>query len=206
MFQHVFAEMNDMLEEIVKHYPTAQESQKQHLLQNWDMLKAMSDGIIEEWLTFEDKMGVFRECTLIQPLSSLGTTPEMELHEFIKGLGYFKLMMYPQSIAQFNHIIRDFPNSLLARMYVAMAHLHLEETAEAHTHFQSILPLADHHKMRAIIYNALGCIQVKLTDMVKAQEYFALALHHDPSFADSLVNQQVCNDNCGQLQYGDQLI
>lgn len=61
MFQHVFAEMNNMLDEIVKHYPSAQGPQKQALVQNWNMLKSMSEAIIEEWLQFEEKMAIFRE-------------------------------------------------------------------------------------------------------------------------------------------------
>ena len=206
MFQHVFAEMNDMLEEIVKHYPTAQETQKQLMIQRWNMLKTMSDGIIEEWLSFEDKMGIFREYTLLPPIFPLGTTPEMETESFVRGQGYFKLMMYRQAIQQFSVIISEVPDSLLARTYIAMAHLHLEETTEALKQFEWILSVTDHKRLRAMIYNALGCIQVKLSDTVKAQEYFTLALKNDPTLADPLVNLRVCSDNCGQLQYGSQLI
>jgi tetratricopeptide (TPR) repeat protein len=206
MFQHVFAEMNHMLEEIVSHYPTAQETQKQHLIQRWNMLKTMSDGIIEEWLSFEEKMGNFREHTLLPPIFTLGATPEMEMESFVRGQGYFKLLMYRQSIQQFSFIVDDYPDSLLARMYIAMAHLHLEETTEALKQFLWILPLAEHKRLKAMIYNALGCIQVKLSDTGKAQEYFTLAMQNDPSLPDPLVNLQVCNHNLGQLQYGSQLI
>lgn len=206
MFQHVFAEMNHILEGIVKHYPTAQESQKQLLIQRWNMLKAMSDGIIEEWLAFEDKMSTFREHMVLPPLFPLGDTPEMGMDSFVRGQGYYKLLMYRQSIQQFSQIVYDYPDSLLARMYIAMAHLHLEETTEALEHFQWILPLAEHKKLKAMIYNALGCIQAKLADTGKAQEYFTLALQNDPSLPDPLNNLQVCNQNRGQLQYGSQLI
>lgn len=206
MFQHVFAEMNDMLEEIVKHYPTAQDSHKQLLLQKWSMLKSMSDGIMEEWLSFEEKMSVFREHTMLPPAFPLGEAPEMGMESFVRGQGYFKLLMYRQSIQQFSHIVYDYPNSLIARMYIAMAHLHLEETTEALRHLQWILPLAEHKKLKAMIYNALGCIQVKLADLGKAQEYFTIALQNDPTLPEPLVNLQVCQDNRGQLQYGNQLI
>lgn len=55
MFQHVFAEMNDMLDEIIKRYPSAEGLNKQELLQKWNFLKRMSDGMIDEWLMFEEK-------------------------------------------------------------------------------------------------------------------------------------------------------
>ncbi|AOZ91312.1 tetratricopeptide repeat protein [Paenibacillus crassostreae] len=206
MFQHVFAEMNDMLEEIVKHYPTAQETQKQLLLQRWNMLKAMSDGIIEEWLCFEEKMSTFREYMVLSPVFSLAATPEMEMESFIRGQGYFKLLMFRQSIQQFSNIVNEMPDSVLARLYIAMAHLHLEETSEALVQFHRILPMAEHNRLKAMIYNALGCIHVKLSDTSKAQEYFALALQNDPTMPDPLVNLQVCSHNHGQLQYGSQLI
>lgn len=60
MFQHVFAEMNSMLDDIVKHYPSAQGSRRQELLQHWSLLRRMSDGIMDEWLAFEEKMVCLR--------------------------------------------------------------------------------------------------------------------------------------------------
>ncbi|GAB6990266.1 tetratricopeptide repeat protein [Paenibacillus pini] len=207
MFQHVFAEMNDMLEEIVKHYPTAHDVQKQHLIQKWNLLKKMSDDMIEEWLSFEEKMGTFREHTALPPVFPLGEIPEMEMDLFIRGQGYFKLLMYRQAIQQFSHLIMAVPGSMLARMYIAMAHLHLEETSEALMHFEFILPHARHYKLKAMIYNALGCIEAKRGDAGgKAQQYFTLALQHDPTLPDPLVNLQVCQQKSGQLQYGSQLI
>ncbi|MCJ8011047.1 hypothetical protein MUG84_04725 [Paenibacillus sp. KQZ6P-2] len=206
MFQHVFAEMNHMLDEIMKHYPTAQETQKQQLLQKWNMLKTMSDGIIDEWLSFEEKMGEFRQHTEAQSTLFSEQTPEMELSDFVRGQGYFRLLMYRQAAQQFSQVIRQYPDSLLARMYLAMTHLYLEETQEAHKHFLWILPLAKSQKLKAMVYNALGCIAVKHGNAVKAQDYFTLALQCDPTLPDPLINLKVCQQNRGQLQFGSQLI
>ncbi|GIP25634.1 hypothetical protein J23TS9_07640 [Paenibacillus sp. J23TS9] len=206
MFQHVFAEMNHMLDEIMKHYPTAQEAQKHQLIQKWNMLKTMSDGIIDEWLSFEEKMGEFRQHAEVPSTLFSEQTPEMELNAFVRGQGYFRLLMYRQAAQQFSQVIRQYPDSLLARMYLAMAHLYLEETKEAHLHFHWILPLAKSQKLKAMIYNALGCIAVKHGNAGKAQEFFTLALQSDPTLPDPLVNLKVCQQNRGQLQYGSQLI
>ncbi|MGN7357329.1 tetratricopeptide repeat protein [Paenibacillus sp. SAF-054] len=206
MIQHVFAEMNHMLDEIIKHYPAAQEAQKHQLIQKWNMLKTMSDGIIDEWLSFEEKMGEFRQHTEAPAGLFSKQTPEMELNAFVQGQGYFRLMMYRQAAQQFSQVIRQFPDSLLARMYLAMAHLYLEETEEAHKHFHWILPLATSQKLKAMIYNALGCIAVKHGNAGRAQEFFTLSLQCDPTLPDPLVNLKVCQQNRGQLQYGSQLI
>lgn len=206
MIQHVFAEMNHMLDEIIKHYPAAQEAQKHQLIQKWNMLKTMSDGIIDEWLSFEEKMGEFRQHTEAPAGLFSKQTPEMELNAFMRGQGYFRLLMYRQAAQQFSQVIRQFPDSLLARMYLAMAHLYLEETEEAHKHFHWILPLATSQKLKAMIYNALGCIAVKHGNAGRAQEFFTLSLQCDPTLPDPLVNLKVCQQNRGQLQYGSQLI
>ncbi|MWV44680.1 hypothetical protein GRF59_13760 [Paenibacillus sp. HJL G12] len=206
MFQHVFAEMNHMLDEIMKHYPAAQESQKQQLIQKWNMLKTMSDGIIDEWLSFEEKMGEFRQHTEVPSTLFSEQTPEMEMNDFVRGQGYFRLLMYRQAAQQFSQVIRYYPDSLLSRMYLAMAHLYLEETQEANKHFEWILPLAKSQKLKAMIYNALGCIAVKNGNPGKAQEFFALAIQCDPTLPDPLMNLKVCQQKRGQLQYGSQLI
>ncbi|MEC0373256.1 hypothetical protein [Paenibacillus chibensis] len=206
MFQHVFAEMNHMLDEIMKHYPTAQEAQKHQLIQKWNMLKTMSDGIIDEWLSFEEKMGEFRQKAEAGPALFSKETPEMEMHAFVRGQGYFRLFMYRQAVQQFSQVIRSYPDSLLARMYLAMAHLYLEETEEAHRHFIWILPLATSQKLKALIYNALGCIAAKHGNTVRAQDFFTLSLQCDPTLPDPLMNLKVCQQNRGQLQYGSQLI
>ncbi|KHF35373.1 tetratricopeptide repeat protein [Paenibacillus sp. FSL M7-1455] len=207
MFQHVFAEMNHMLDEIMKHYPTAEETQKHQLIQQWNMLKTMSDGIIDEWLSFEEKMGEFRQHVEVPAtLFSDQSSPELEMNAFVRGQGYFRLLMYRQAAQQFAQVIRQYPDSLLARMYLAMSHLHLDETEAAQKHFQWILPLANSQKLKAMIYNALGCIAVKHGATSKAQEFFTIALQCDPTLPDPLINLKVCQQNRGQLQYGSQLI
>lgn len=206
MFQHVFAEMNNMLDVIVKHYPTAHDAERQQLIQQYNLLKGMSEGIIEEWLSFEEKMSSFREQSAMPPLFPLSEMSVLQMEPFIRGQGYYKLFMYAQAVEQFDRVIHAYPDSMLARMYIAMAELHLENMKEAQLHFQWLLPHAEHGKLRAMIYNALGCIQAKGGDSGKAQEYFTLALQSDPTLPDPLINLQVCHQNSGQLQYGSQLI
>ncbi|MGM1046133.1 hypothetical protein SAMN05661091_3688 [Paenibacillus uliginis N3/975] len=206
MFQHVFDEMNDMLDEIVKHYPSAHGPKKQALIHNWNMLKSMSEGIIDEWLRFEEKMAIFRESAASSPVFPPTESPEMQLDAFIRGQGYYKLLMFRPALAQFTVAAAIYPESLLIRLYTAMAHLHLGETVEASGYLLSILPLADDKRLQAMIYNALGCIQVINGRTDKARDYFTLAIQSDPTLPDPLINLEVCHKNRGELQYGSQLI
>ncbi|MFC5650773.1 tetratricopeptide repeat protein [Paenibacillus solisilvae] len=70
MFKHVFASMKEKLNEIMIHYPHANEDQKKLHDEQLSMLRQFSDTFIEEWLQFEEIMADFRELQLSPSLSS----------------------------------------------------------------------------------------------------------------------------------------
>lgn len=205
MFQHVFAEMNDMLDEIVTLYPVAQGDQKQELAKKWHLLKHMSDGIIEEWLNFEEKMGDFRQSWASPDSGKSAQLPEMNCAAFIKGQGYYKLLMFSQALPQFEISLETYPESTVVRTYLAMCHMHLEQFGEAVAHFWKVLEGSGSKRLRSIIYNALGCIEARQGVRTKAKEYFTLAHYHDPSLPEPLANLEACMKSSGKLQYGNEL-
>ncbi|MEW4427384.1 tetratricopeptide repeat protein [Paenibacillus pabuli] len=206
MFQHVFAEMNDMLDEIIKRYPSAEGLNKQELLQKWNLLKRMSDGMIDEWLMFEEKMSQVRDLeqpVALQPEQEAVTAlPEIHLESFSRGQGYFKLQMYPQAIMQFSQIIAEYPDSALTRYYLGLAHMNLNQTAEAGSHLRLIVHLNGSPRLKGLACNALGCLEAKLANPKGACSLFAQALQHDPTLTEPLYNMEACRLNSGQLQYG----
>ena len=167
-FQHVFAEMNDMLDEIIKSYPSAEGLNKQELLQKWNLLKRMSDGMLDEWLMFEEKMSQVREREMDKPTSlepeqeAVTALPELHLECFSRGQGYFKLQMYPQAIMQFSRVVTDHPESALTRFYLALAYLNLEQMAEAGTHLQQIMYLKGSPRLKGLVCNALAVFKPSL--------------------------------------------
>lgn len=205
MFQHVFAEMNEMLDEIARHYPIAQGVQKHDLARKWHLLRQMSDSMIEEWLNFEEKMGALRQSGIILEEKCELDYPEMSVDAFVKGQGYYKLLMFPQSLMQFQAMLDEYPESLIGRTYLAMCHLHLEQSDEAVHYFEEVLKAAANKRLRSIIYNALGCIEAKRGARSKAREYFTLAYHSDPTLPEPLANWEACLHSTGKLQYGTQL-
>ncbi|NMI07080.1 tetratricopeptide repeat protein [Paenibacillus sp. SZ31] len=211
MFQHVFAEMNDMLDEIIKSYPSAEGLNKQELQQKWNLLKRMSDGMLDEWLMFEEKMSQVREREMDKPASlepeqeAVTALPELHLEYFSRGQGYFKLQMYPQAIMQFSQVVTDHPESALTRFYLALAYLNLEQMAEAGTHLQQIMYLKGSPRLKGLVCNALGCIQAKLANPEAACSLFAQALQYDPTLTEPLYNMEACRLNRGKLQYANQL-
>lgn len=207
LFQHVFAEMSGMLDEIIHYYPEANGPERQELASKWQLLKHMSDGIIEEWLSFEEKLGQFRQSGVSPDGGSIPAPelPEMKSDAYVKGQGYYKLMMFSQALMQFSQVVEEYPDSAVARTYLAMCHLHLDEGQQAVPHFWRVLECSDSKRLRSIIYNALGCIEAQNGARLKAKEYFTLAHYHDPSLAEPLANLEVCMRSSGKLQYGSEL-
>ncbi|MBD3918834.1 hypothetical protein H8B09_08735 [Paenibacillus sp. PR3] len=67
MFAHLFATMNDKLDEIKQLYPRVNGAKRDHLNKQLDVLKAMSDSIVEHWLLFEEKLADFYDDLKEQP-------------------------------------------------------------------------------------------------------------------------------------------
>ncbi|QYK62752.1 tetratricopeptide repeat protein [Paenibacillus sp. S25] len=207
MFQHVFAEMNSMLDDIVKHYPSAQGSRRQELLQHWSLLRRMSDGIMDEWLAFEEKMVCLRAAGFSAETDMSDTElPEKELPAFNRGQGYYRLLMYPEAIQQFEQVLQHFPNSWQSRMYMGMSYFQLDDPAEAVYHFQKVLDLTEQAGLKAVIYNALGCLLAKQADVEEAQKCFALAHQFDPALPEPLHNMEACLSGTEMLRYDSSMM
>lgn len=212
MFNQLFATMNDVLDDILKEYPEAKGAKKQELEQQIGVLKAMSDSCIEQWLLFEERLeqaahaaGLPLAWPGISPPASAGPPPKQSplaalpayaanpplSDAFRRGQGFYQLMMYEEAIREFARAVEVQPDFLLARLYLALGFLRKGDFAEAYRHFQLLTSLTDHHKMKAISYNAMGCIQAKNKNVEKAQHYFQLAVKADPSFTEPWVNMNL---------------
>ncbi|MFU2106659.1 tetratricopeptide repeat protein [Paenibacillus larvae] len=193
MFKQLFGTMNEVLDDIIKESKTATGAAKQELEEQLTALKAMSDECIEQWLLFEEKLSQFvhsatmKTPTLHQDLLELDWTGKQS-EEFLRGQGYFKLYMYRQAIQEFEKLVQKEPDFLLARIYLAMGYLKQGELPEAKRHFQLLAPLVDNAQMKAITYNALGCIQFSSKHLDQAFEYFKKAYSADPSIVEPLLN------------------
>lgn len=223
MLQHMFATMNELLDDILEKYPSVQGEAKQELDQQLQLLRSMSDHIVEEWLRFEEKLA------LIRTASSAGTTlkaavddslsmllnqadkqvdPAMDAlpdynDPFQRGQGFFTLRMYDQAASCLECAVNEQPDRCLTRLFLGLSYLHLGRNREASRHFHFIIPITDDVKLKAIAYNALGCVQVMHRNTEKAQHYFHKAHFTDPSIPEPIANLKVCNSNSGNLQFGE---
>ncbi|MDF2670833.1 MAG: hypothetical protein K0R67_3139 [Paenibacillus sp.] len=206
MIQQLFETMNDVLDEIAQHYPHANPAQKHELTQKLNALKSMSDHMIEEWLKFEEKMGGIAQDVAVtsdqeqkkQPgLFSDPSEPGFQSAEFNKGQGYFQLLMFDNAVRSFEQVVRQYPDFLLGRLYLALGHMRNGNEAEAYRHFKFIISVSDHDSMKAISYNAMGCIHAKNDNFEQAQQFFQLAHQADPSCVQPMHNMEVCAKQAG---------
>ncbi|MDQ0058150.1 tetratricopeptide repeat protein [Paenibacillus harenae] len=234
MFQHMFTEMNELLDQLIEQYPDASESQKRQYEQQMNELKKVSDSFIEQWLEFEEKLSDFKDNhgeLISKPIIGTGASEshsmppaaneplkakqeisatsvcnkaDLEIPDeaaviISKGQGYYKLFMFPEAAAQFQIAIGQSPECNLARLFLAMTHMHMQNWSEAQRHFQLLIALTDFPKWLALGYNALGCIQAVHMNLAHAEKLFMKAHHVYPSFTDPLNNLKSCQQTPLQL-------
>jgi len=227
MFSHLFATMNELLDELIarNRHGKRQEQDEEQLA----VLKAMSDKIMEEWLIFEEKLALFSDqmqesspqksniwmmpgqtaTAMVTPQQSVATvdtvvtadaaSSETAEQLLARGQGYFKLYMFPEAANAFLHAMEQSPDCNLARLFLAMTYMHMQEWQEAQRHFQLLVALTDHPTWQALGLNALGCIQAIRQNLEQAEVYFQRAYDADPTFEETLSNLHACKTRDGQL-------
>ncbi|MBH5317919.1 hypothetical protein I6N90_08895 [Paenibacillus sp. GSMTC-2017] len=115
------------------------------------------------------------------------------------GQGYYNLFMFSRAASIFNEAITVAPECNLARLFLGMSQMHMQNWNEAQRHFQLLIVLSDFPKWLALGYNALGCIQAVHMNMAQAEKLFSKAYETYPTFTDSLNNLKSCQETPGQL-------
>ncbi|EXX91255.1 hypothetical protein BG53_04395, partial [Paenibacillus darwinianus] len=61
MLQHVFAVLNELLDDIMIRYPGTTDEQRSEIEQQLAVLQSMSDAMIDGWLQLEEKLACVRQ-------------------------------------------------------------------------------------------------------------------------------------------------
>lgn len=189
MFRELFETMHEMLDAIAMEYEGADGEKREDLHQKLDVLKEMSNDCIEQWLAFEEKLGcIEQQSALSKPNPNLETEslweePAVYSESFQKGEGYFKLLMFREANEHFKQVVQQYPEFMMARVYLALGFIEIKEYEEALRHLQLIIPLTNDQRLKAIAYHAMGCIEIHKNHIEKACEYFKKARNTDPSLS-----------------------
>ncbi|TBL79706.1 tetratricopeptide repeat protein [Paenibacillus thalictri] len=205
MFNPLFASMNEVLDEIIADYASATYAQRAEMDEKLRILRGMSDVCIEQWLLFEEKMGKYLQHRT-EEHEVEKQAPDVELsgkHSelFQRGQGYYKLNMYDEAIREFEGIVRSEPDFLLARVYLGMSFLQKGDTSEAYRLFHLLIHISENAQMKAISYNAMGCIHMLRRNLEKAYEYFRKAYKSDPAVIEPLFSMGLCYEHKGKLEF-----
>lgn len=201
MFKSLFDCMHEVLDQIIVEYPAAIGTRREELEEQLLALKEMSDQYLEQWILFEEKMA-----SVVRSIE--GESSAEWLHHglasetFRRGQGYYKLFMFEQAIKEFEQLVEQYGDFLVARLYLAMGYLQKGDLDEASRHFHLIVPLTENKKLLAVSYNALGCIQAKKGNVEQAAEYFQKAIDLDPTYQDPSTNLELCGKDHEGLQFG----
>ncbi|RXZ80224.1 hypothetical protein EBB07_19920 [Paenibacillaceae bacterium] len=216
MLTQLFITMHEMLDKLIECYKQTGKMEQQEALEQLSVITSMNDTIIEEWFRLEEKLAIFNELKQesepvlenncyngILPKQSSTSLPNDELldmNELLnQGQGYFKLFMFKHAAELFEQVIEQAPDCNLARLFLAMTYMHIQEWFEAQRHFQLIVALTDHPKWQALGWNALGCIQAITLNMEQAEAYFLKAHNADPNFHEPISNLEACRKRGGHL-------
>lgn len=209
MLEHVFAKMNMLLNELFHKYPYATGKRKQKLHHQLSLLCMMSDCIIEEWLQFEEKLSnLLKKLKQNDLLSHLSSNDKQQImldnsNLYQRGQGYYILRMYKQAILYLKQASRLQPKCRHIQAYLGMSYLHISRYKDAHYHFHYLITLTTDKSVKAIAYNALGCICAKQRQLVVAIVYFQIAHQLDPTLSEPITNLKVCRSKKGRLQLGE---
>jgi tetratricopeptide (TPR) repeat protein len=199
--------MNEVLDELIRKYPHATGELKQELDRQLKVLSNMSDYIVEEWLRFEEKLALLRPHSPNDVIEAQYKPALPDITDpFPRGQGYYMLTMYDEAIKHLEAAASIRPDHIDSRIYLAMSYLRLGRNQEAGHHFQLIILLTESKCLKAIAYNALGCISAEQQDLAKAREYFSKAHLLDPSLPEPVLNLKAYLSDSDHLQFGSEWI
>lgn len=201
MIQHIFDSMSEALDEIKSEYPHAIGPRKEELMTQLSVLRSMSDTFIEQWLTFEEKLGTVREVCRHSEASDTdessfidnqGEAGEEWMEAYRRGQGYYQLLMYPKAAEEFEQVTQKEPEFVMGRLYLALSYLNKGQWDESRRHLKLVLGTTQHPKMKALAHNAMGCILANENQMDGALKHFEESSELDDQFYDPVFNQAMC--------------
>ncbi|OEF95982.1 tetratricopeptide repeat protein [Desulfuribacillus alkaliarsenatis] len=108
---------------------------------------------------------------------------------FRKGIGYFELLMFENSIEYFKETVNNDPNFMMARVYLGLCYLSLGKFNEAEEELKKSLLFAEEGNPYITLANhALGCVYAQLKKYELAQQYFQEVIHIDENFKNIYFN------------------
>jgi tetratricopeptide (TPR) repeat protein len=193
--KHIFAEMNHKLDQL-------QTKLKGNMIEaaeiesEVDKLKHQSEVIVDEWLKFEEKLGLFMKgsTTIKKQIEAEETMPTLDSNDYEasfkklldggqsdvaqrdidvvswkKGKALYDLHMYDKAIPYLQQVVQEFPEHELATLYLAHANIEGKQYDKAKYYLQFLIDTSDEQEMKTLALHALACTEA-------IQQHFERAL------------------------------
>lgn len=110
------------------------------------------------------------------------------IRSFRRGLGFMELAMLDEAIQEFQQVVRQEPDLLLAHLCLGVVYAERGLVDEAMRELRLVQALTDDPQTGAIVHNTLGNIYADQEEYELAFKEFSKVLELDPDFAVALFN------------------
>jgi tetratricopeptide (TPR) repeat protein len=138
---------------------------------------------------------------LVYPIGdgvSIRPRDEQMVRSFRRGIGYFDLLMFPESMKEFERVLALDDRIAIARLYLAFGHLAQEEYELAAKQLNLLKEEEADEFLQATVHATYGHIFVAQGNYAQALVEFEAAVARVPDFRDVHFNIGCCQYNLGR--------
>ncbi len=199
----------DRIEEQLAHADT---QQKGYLFDELQALRNMFGNVFEMWVNFEDRVQELYDrfelpdedhqidhAALLPPASPQSAALDTEdlgmalqsddgFKLFRRGVGYFDLLMFDDSIREFEKVVDMDPDMTVSRLYLALCYLAKKDFAKAEQHLKIVLFVAHDPAVRAAAIDANAQMYLTQNRLLDARTELERLLALKPEYVDARIN------------------
>ncbi len=221
LFHKSFERLLRAVDRIAKQLATADTQQRQYLLQELEELRTLCNPFFEMWIKFEDQIEALHDQytndstfedqeqtthseNTVTPSAPHISAPtymtefstallsDQGYHFFRKGLGYFDLLMFHESIDEFKKIVDMDPDMVVARLYLAISLIATGAYEEVNTHLDIVQQTATDHVLRAAVHDTRAQMYMRQNNPRSAIKELNAVLSINSTYSDAVFNRAVC--------------
>ncbi len=115
-----------------------------------------------------------------------------------QGIGYFDLLMFPESIREFEQMVALDPRMVVARLYLALSYIATGAFEKAENHLASASATARDAILQAAVHDARAQLYMKQDRRRDALSELELVLAIQPKYSDAQINLAICAYSVGE--------
>ncbi|MHB1628788.1 MAG: tetratricopeptide repeat protein [Bacilli bacterium] len=115
-----------------------------------------------------------------------------------RGIGYFDLLMFPESIREFEQMVALDPRMVAARLYLALSYIATGAFGKAESHLAIASDTARDAILQAAVHDARAQLYMKQDRPRDALYELELVLAIQPQYSDAQVNLAICAYSVGE--------